>query len=110
MARQAPKHMSGALKWNVRPSAPSLPLVLTAIGAIIMFILCALRCASRQGFAAWVLIFPAIAVFGQIAQLWASHVKVGSGRVMERRDVVNLTTGFLAVVAVVFGGVLYMVW
>ena len=89
---------------------PSLPLVLTAFGAIIMFILCALRCASRQDLAAWVLIFPAIAFIGQLAQLGATYVKVSSGKVMEKKDVVNLATGFLAVVAVVFGSVLYMVW
>ena len=75
-----------------------------------MFSLCVLRCASRQDFSAWVLIFPAIAAIGQIAQLGASYVKVSRGKVMEKKDVVNLATGFLAVVAVVFGSVLYMVW
>ena len=75
-----------------------------------MFILCVLRCASREGFAAWVLLFPAIVSIGQLAQLGATYVKVKNGKVMERKDVVNLATGFLAVVAVVFGSVLLMVW
>ena len=56
------------------------------------------------------MVFPAVAVIGQIAQLWASYVKVSSGKVMEAKDVVNLATGFFAVVAVVFGSVLYMMW
>ena len=89
---------------------PSLPLILTAFGALIMFILCVLRCASRQDLAAWVLIFPAIAAIGHLAQLGASYVKIRNGKVMEKKDVVNLATGFLAVVAVVFGSILYMVW
>ena len=93
-----------------RDPFPSLPIILTATGALIMFVLCALRCASMEGFPAWVLIFPAIAVIGQLAQLGASYVNVKNGKVIESKDVVNLATGFLAVVAVVFGSVLYMVW
>ena len=47
---------------------------------------------------------------GQLAQLGASYVKVKNGKILEKKDVVNLATGFLAVMAVVFGSVLYMVW
>ena len=56
------------------------------------------------------MVFPAIVSIGQLAQLGASYVKVKNGNVMESKDVVNLATGFLAVVAVVFGSVLLMVW
>jgi len=37
-------------------------------------------------------------------------VKIKNGMTAESKDVVNLATGFLAVMAVVFGSILYMVW